>query len=73
MLRRHWCQRAEDVRQRHERRIEIRGEKSDLPKREAELGLVTVSYRLLVSHYAAFLSKASGLIPTRYEWRRREL
>ena len=30
-------QRAEDIRQLHERRIEIRGEKADLPKREAEL------------------------------------
>ena len=30
-------QRAEDVGQLHERRIEIRGEKADLPKREAEL------------------------------------
>ena len=30
-------QRAEDVRQLHERRIEIRREKADLPKREAEL------------------------------------
>ena len=30
-------QRAEDVRQLHERRIEIRSEKADLPKREAEL------------------------------------
>ena len=30
-------QRAEDVRQLHERRIEIRGEKADLPKHEAEL------------------------------------
>ena len=30
-------QRAKDVDQLHERRIEIRGEKSDLPKREAEL------------------------------------
>lgn len=29
--------RADDVRQLHERRIEIRGEKADLPKREAEL------------------------------------
>ncbi|PLX39560.1 MAG: DNA double-strand break repair Rad50 ATPase [Hyphomicrobiales bacterium] len=29
--------RAEDIRQLHERRIEIRGEKADLPKREAEL------------------------------------
>jgi uncharacterized protein YhaN len=29
--------RAEDVRQLHERRIEIRSEKADLPKREAEL------------------------------------
>jgi len=31
------AQRAEDVRQLHERRIEIRGEKADLPKRQAEL------------------------------------
>lgn len=30
-------QRAGDVRQLHERRIEIRGEKADLPKRQAEL------------------------------------
>ena len=30
-------QRARDVRQLHERRIEVRGEKADLPKREAEL------------------------------------
>ncbi|EMD81921.1 ATP-binding protein [Pacificimonas flava] len=30
-------QRGEDVRQLHERRIEIRGEKADLPKRQAEL------------------------------------
>lgn len=30
-------QRAEDIRQLHERRIEIRGEKADLPKRQAEL------------------------------------
>lgn len=30
-------QRAEDIRQLHERRIEIRREKADLPKREAEL------------------------------------
>ena len=30
-------QRAQDVRQLHERRIEVRGEKADLPKREAEL------------------------------------
>ena len=30
-------QRAEDIRQLHERRIELRGEKADLPRREAEL------------------------------------
>jgi len=30
-------QRSDDIRQLHERRIEIRGEKADLPKREAEL------------------------------------
>lgn len=38
-------QRAEDVRQLHERRIEIRGEKADLPKREAELNATEAKLR----------------------------
>lgn len=38
-------QRAEDVRQLHERRIEIRGEKADLPKRQAELNAAEENLR----------------------------
>jgi Platelet-activating factor acetylhydrolase, isoform II len=36
-------------------------------------GLVTVWFRSLVSHYATLASKAKGLMPPRYEWRRRAL
>lgn len=38
-------QRAEDVRQLHERRIEIRGEKADLPKLQAELNAAEENLR----------------------------
>ena len=41
--------RADDVRQLHERRIEIRGEKADLPKREAELHAAEEELRELAS------------------------
>jgi hypothetical protein len=36
-------------------------------------GLVTVWFRSLVFHYATLASKAKGLMPPRYEWRRRAL
>lgn len=36
-------------------------------------GLVTVWFRLLVSHYATRASKAKGLMPPRNEWRLRAL
>ena len=42
-------QRAKDIEQLHERRIEIRGEKADLPKREAELNAAEESLRAYAS------------------------
>ena len=42
-------QRAKDVGQLHERRIEIRGEKADLPKREAELNAAEEELRVNAS------------------------
>jgi hypothetical protein len=38
-----------------------------------DIGLVTVWFRSLVFHYATLASKAKGLMPPRYEWRRRGL
>jgi hypothetical protein len=38
-----------------------------------KIGLVTVWFRLFISHYATLASKAKGLMPPRYEWRRRAL
>jgi hypothetical protein len=38
-----------------------------------QFGLVTVWFRSPVYHYATLASKAKGLMPPRYEWRRRAL
>ena len=37
------------------------------------IGLVTVWFGSLVYHYVTLASKAKGLMPPRYEWRRRAL
>ena len=41
--------RADDIGQLHERRIEIRGEKADLPKRQAELAAAEADLRILAT------------------------
>jgi len=45
----------------------------DLKRDDVDVGLVTVWFRSLVSHYATLASKAKGLMPPRYEWRLRVL
>ena len=61
-------QRAEDIRQLHERRIEIRGEKADLPKREAELNAAEQELRADARELAWMETDANSLtnrIPAR--------
>jgi uncharacterized protein YhaN len=55
-------QRAEDVRQLHERRIEIRGEKADLPKREAELNAAEEKLRADASELGWTETESAALI-----------
>ena len=55
-------QRADDVRHLHERRIEIRGEKADLPKREAELHAAEQELRNLASEVGWTEADTAALI-----------
>jgi uncharacterized protein YhaN len=55
-------QRADDVRHLHERRIEIRGEKADLPKREAELHAAEEELRQLASEVGWTEADTASLI-----------
>ena len=60
--------RAEDIRQLNERRIEIRGEKADLPKREAELKAAEEELRADANEFGWTESDATALtkrIPAR--------
>ena len=54
-------QRTDDVRQVHERRIEIRGEKADLPKREAELKAAEEELRVYAGELGWTQSDATAL------------
>jgi len=61
-------QRSGDIRQLHERRIEVRGEKADLPKREAELNAAEQELRTHARELAWTGTEAAALvkrIPTR--------
>ena len=61
-------QRAEDIRQLHERRIEIRSERTDLPKREAELSSAEHELQTDARELAWTETEAAALakrIPTR--------
>jgi uncharacterized protein YhaN len=55
-------QRAEDVRQLHERRIEIRREKADLPRREAELDAAEEELRANASELGWTVTDSAALI-----------
>ena len=55
-------QRAKDVGQLHERRIEIRGEKADLPKREAELNAAEEELRANASELEWAETNSAALI-----------
>lgn len=54
--------RADDMRQLHERRIEIRGEKADLPKRQAELDAADGELRALARELGWLEDDVSALI-----------
>ena len=54
--------RADDIGQLHERRIEIRGEKADLPKRQAELDAAEADLRILATELGWQAKEAGELI-----------
>ena len=54
--------RADDIGQLHERRIEIRGEKADLPKRQAELDAAEADLRILATELGWQEKEAGELI-----------